>query len=202
MPKIIDKDKKKAEILRAAMQVFSQKGVANTKMIDIAKSARVGKGTIYEYFGSKEDIFREAFEKVYYESERLLEEAIGSTDDPEEKLKYIIQISLTSFMENSNDFIGLMMDFWAEGVRNKNEDVLKIIDLERLYNKMRNSIKNILQEGIQKGTFRELDTLSTASILIGSFDGLMLQWIMNPELIDFKRDAQTLLELTLHGIRK
>jgi len=105
-------------------------------------------------------------------------------------------------MENSNDFIGLMMDFWAEGVRNKNEDVLKIIDLEGLYNKMRNSIKNILQEGIQKGTFRELDTLSTASILIGSFDGLMLQWIMNPELIDFKRDAQTLLELTLHGIRK
>jgi AcrR family transcriptional regulator len=82
MPKIIDKDEKKAEILRAAMQVFSQKGVAKTKMIDIAKCARVGKGTIYEYFDSKEDIFREAFEKVYYESERLLEEAIGSTDDP------------------------------------------------------------------------------------------------------------------------
>jgi AcrR family transcriptional regulator len=32
------------------MQVFAQKGVAKTKMIDIAKSARVGKSTIYEYF--------------------------------------------------------------------------------------------------------------------------------------------------------
>ena len=41
------------------MQVFAKKGVAKTKMIDIATIARVGKGTIYEYFASKEDIFRE-----------------------------------------------------------------------------------------------------------------------------------------------
>jgi TetR/AcrR family fatty acid metabolism transcriptional regulator len=200
MPKIIDKDEKKAEILRAAMQVFSQKGVAKTKIIDIAKSARVGKGTIYEYFGSKEDIFREAFEKVYYESERLLEEAIVSTDDPEEKLKYIIQISLTSFMENSDDFIGIMMDFWAEGIRNKSADVLKIIDLEGLYGKFRKLISSILQDGINKGKFRELDTQITASVLIGAFDGLILQMIMNPKMINLKGVAQKMSELILSGI--
>jgi len=184
------------------MQVFAQKGVAKTKMIDIATTAGVGKGTIYEYFASKEDIFREAFNFVYSESELIIEEAINSTDDPEEKLRYIIEISLTSFIEKSNDFIGIMMEFWAEGVRNKNQDVLKIIDLEGLYGKMRQMINGILQEGIAQGKFRELDTISTASILIGSFDGLMLQWIMNPELIDFKGAVQTLLDLTLYGIRK
>lgn len=63
-------------------------------------------------------------------------------------------------------------------------------------------INGILKEGIAQGKFRELDTISTASILIGAFDGLMLQWIMNPDLISFKRNVQTLLEITFYGIRK
>ena len=87
------------------MQVFAQKGVVNTKMNDIAIIAGIGKGTIYEYFSNKEDIFQEAFNKVYHESELLIEEAIKSTDDPEEKLKYIMEISLTSFMEESKPLI-------------------------------------------------------------------------------------------------
>ena len=63
-PKIIDKEAKKAEILQAAMQVFSRKGVAKTRMADIAVAAGIGKGTIYEYFRSKEEIFAAAFQQV------------------------------------------------------------------------------------------------------------------------------------------
>ncbi len=47
-PKKIDKNAKKKQIIQAAMQVFSEKSVVNTKMIDIAKAAGIGKGTIYE----------------------------------------------------------------------------------------------------------------------------------------------------------
>ena len=56
-PKIVDKEAKKTQIIIAATQVFSKLGVAKTKMIDIAQAAGIGKGTIYEYFRSKEEIF-------------------------------------------------------------------------------------------------------------------------------------------------
>ena len=46
MPKIIDKNAKKQEIIQAAMKVFAQRGYANTKMAEIAEATNIGKGTI------------------------------------------------------------------------------------------------------------------------------------------------------------
>ncbi len=61
MPKIVDKEAKRKKILEASMRVFAKKGVENTKMKDIAKSAGIGKGTIYEYFNSRDEILQKSF---------------------------------------------------------------------------------------------------------------------------------------------
>ena len=54
---------KQRAILEAALQVFAEKGVAGTKIAEVAQRAGVGKGTIYEYYRSKEDLFFAVFEK-------------------------------------------------------------------------------------------------------------------------------------------
>ena len=76
-PKYVDKEEKKRDLLKAAMRVFAQRGVVNTKMADIALAAGIGKGTIYEYFRSKEDIFAEAYHLVF----QGIEEKIGAVLD-------------------------------------------------------------------------------------------------------------------------
>ncbi len=60
--RIVDKILKKQDILSAALKVFGRQGFANTKMIDIALEAGIGKGTIYEYFRSKDEIKTASFE--------------------------------------------------------------------------------------------------------------------------------------------
>ena len=50
------REKKRAEIMEAAFRLFLQKGYANTKIIEIANSAMIGKGTVDEYFKSKDQI--------------------------------------------------------------------------------------------------------------------------------------------------
>ncbi|MDT3700857.1 MAG: TetR/AcrR family transcriptional regulator, partial [Thermincola sp.] len=55
-----DSDKRK-KILKAAVKVFSQKGFHAAKVDEIAQLADVGKGTVYEYFSSKEEVFQEMF---------------------------------------------------------------------------------------------------------------------------------------------
>lgn len=58
-------------IIEAAIQVFSSKGYHNTRMEEIATVAGIGKGTIYEYFDSKLQLFQEMLEsslQSYYES--------------------------------------------------------------------------------------------------------------------------------------
>ena len=201
-PKIIDKEAKKAEILQAAMQVFSRKGVAKTRMADIAVAAGIGKGTIYEYFRSKEEIFAAAFQQVNQRAANLIGQSLQTTDDPVEQLRLLIDVSRQTFIEESADFAGIMMDFWAEGIRNKDEKILGTINLEQIYTEYRSLISGILNDGIQKGVFRPVDTASLAAIIIAALDGVMLQWIMTPELIDMKKITDVLIDGLMNGIRK
>jgi len=54
-----EKNQKRNDILASARSLFSERGFHNTKMEDIAQGAGVGKGTLYEYFKNKQDIFDE-----------------------------------------------------------------------------------------------------------------------------------------------
>ena len=56
------KNKKKDDIVTAAAHVFSQRGYSGTSVAEIALQAGIGKGTVYEYFSSKEDLFFAVFE--------------------------------------------------------------------------------------------------------------------------------------------
>jgi AcrR family transcriptional regulator len=53
------KEERRIEILRAAGRIFYLKGFEGTKMEDIAKEAGIGKGTLYGYFDSKQQLFEQ-----------------------------------------------------------------------------------------------------------------------------------------------
>jgi AcrR family transcriptional regulator len=52
-----EKEERRNSILDAAEKVFFSKGVREATMDDIAEEAEVSKGTIYLYFGSKEEVY-------------------------------------------------------------------------------------------------------------------------------------------------
>ena len=56
--------KKSQQILASAVALFIEKGYQNTKIIDIAEAAGVGKGTVYEYFSGKEELLLMVLENV------------------------------------------------------------------------------------------------------------------------------------------
>jgi len=202
MPRIVDKEQKKADILNVAMQVFARKGVVKTKMIDIAEAAGIGKGTIYEYFKSKEEIFTEAYNLIFSSMESSLLESIRSIDDPVEKLDRLVELSLQKIIVENAEFIGVMMDFWAEGIRNKDHQFLDILALHDIYSKYRKLIAGILTDGIEQGVFRNVDIHSLSAIMIAAMDGLLLQWIMDRDLFDMEQVARTYLDTFLNGIKK
>ena len=80
------REEKWTEIINAAIRVFSKHGVDGAKMEYIAKEAGIGKGTIYEYFASKERLFEEMLKFSMEEFRQGLEENIGLGKTIEEKL--------------------------------------------------------------------------------------------------------------------
>jgi len=199
--RIVDKEARKAEILKAAISIFAKNGIVNTKMSEIAATAGIGKGTIYEYFRSKEDIFAEAYQTIFAGVERDIGEVLTSDLGPEDKLRKLMLISIEAFLGDGGDFAGIMMSFWSEGIRNKDERIIGIINLEEIYADYRLMIASILDEGVRQGIFQVSDTRMTASVLIGAMDGIMLQWIMDQTVFEPSNAVEVLLECYLSGIR-
>ena len=202
MPKVVDKEAKKNEIVQAAIRVFAKKGVANTKMADIARAVGIGKGTIYEYFKNKNEIFTESFNHYMEMVDTVMGKQLFKVTDPVQKLKALI-IGWTEIMSDFGyDYIEVMLEFWAEGIRRNHDGGMGLSDMNKLYADYRTVVKAILDEGIRLGKFKKMNTTLTASILIGALDGLMLQWILDKSLFTIDDAATHLFDEFLQGIIK
>jgi len=58
---VMDKTDRKSIIIDGALQVFSNKGYASTRMADIAKEAEMSYGLVYHYFENKENSLRQSW---------------------------------------------------------------------------------------------------------------------------------------------
>ena len=116
-PKIVDKEEKRNKILESAIRVFAKFGLPNTKMVQIAEAAGIGKGTIYEYFKSKEELAVAAFNVVMKEAQVQIAKRISKIEVPVEKLRTYILCWLDIMHEEFLDYADIMLDIWAEGVR-------------------------------------------------------------------------------------
>jgi AcrR family transcriptional regulator len=201
-PKIVDKEVKRAMILDAAMKLFARKGVNATKMADIAISAGIGKGTIYEYFPTKESIFMAGFEQFYLQMENALSEILSSPLSPTEKLENILSVSMDFLIKGDPDFARVMMEFWAEGIRREETDKPLSFNLKEIYAHYRKILTDIIEEGIGQGIFHSLSPSTVASLLIGTLDGIYLQWFLDPDGVDFEGAEKILLNILYNGIKK
>lgn len=79
------KEDRPAEIIAAALESFTERGFAATRLDDIAARAGVTRGTLYLYFKGKEELFkaviREGLLPVLERGEKMVEEHRGSTED-------------------------------------------------------------------------------------------------------------------------
>jgi AcrR family transcriptional regulator len=64
MPRVVDREARRAEIVSAAAATFAEQGVAKTAVSDIVKAAGVAQGTFYLYFGSKDDVVLAVAERI------------------------------------------------------------------------------------------------------------------------------------------
>ena len=75
-----EREFKKQEILDAAIHIFAKKGFKATTLDEIAEKSEFGKGTLYNYFSSKEDIYKEIISSVIAENKKNVLEAEEITE--------------------------------------------------------------------------------------------------------------------------
>jgi len=199
MPKIIDKKQKKQHILKAAIEVFASRGFKETKIASIAENAGIGKGTVYEYFKSKDELFQNAFYEFMDEINTAITDKMYTIVDPVEKLRAFFRACTEILDSPLSDFLDVIMDFWAEGIKNKEKKPQ--IDLKSMYEEYRLMIQNLLDDCIVEKKFIKVDTHLTSSLIIGALDGLMIQWIVDKDVFDLKEAISLLRDRIIDSLK-
>jgi AcrR family transcriptional regulator len=101
------------EILEVAARLFAKRGYSETDTQLLAEELGVGKGTIYRYFPSKQDLFLAAVDRVMRKMLEVILDRIGDTEDPLERIYTAIRTFLTFFHENP-EFIELLIQERAQ----------------------------------------------------------------------------------------
>jgi TetR/AcrR family fatty acid metabolism transcriptional regulator len=199
-PRTVDKAQKREQILRAALNVFARQGVSNFKMTDIAERAAVGKGTLYEYFPSKDDLISGAFNLLLTDFESDLFEQIDQDTDPVVKIRHLVRASC-SFFKDQRERLDVMFDLWANSIPHIGTKPL-IRDMDQAYYKMIGWLEEIIRDGIDRDIFKSVDTRFTASMIIAVLDGLMYQAVLGLIELDPVKISEELSHTFLDGIMK
>ncbi|MCD4770054.1 MAG: TetR family transcriptional regulator C-terminal domain-containing protein, partial [Bacteroidales bacterium] len=149
---------------------------------------------------SKQAIFEDAFLHFTEQADTGIAKRIFKLDDPVKKLEAWIDGWVDAIQIQSAHFIEIMIDFWAEGVRERQST--KVLNMDRIYSEYRIAIAGILNDGIAKGMIREHNTSLTAALFIGAMDGVALQWILDRNTFDLKEAAEEIKTTFIQGIRK
>lgn len=169
-PIVVDKELKRQHIMGSALNVFLRKGYRETKIKDIAEEAGIGKGTIYEYFDSKEDLGVQIYEWINIIEETQRKNELSMIDDPLERLRVYVLGIIDSHIRFSSfhDFVfGLWADVTRKRVEKNEGDELE----EALYESM-SSLRSVLRYGEEKGLLKLVDIDVTAVLLFSAIDGI------------------------------
>lgn len=198
MVRIVDKEAKRRALLEAAAGCFAKAGYDATSMEDVAAAADVSKGSLYDYFAGKEDLFYGVFE---WRQQRLAESASAQflpELPPAEQILRGVDVAVTA-MAAEIALYPVSLEVWAaaarSGTRGRFGDAMRA-----LYSRYRALFAALLRSGQDAGEFvadAEVDKL--AAVLVGAIDGLLLQYWLDPSF-DPRAAAREFLRVFLAGI--
>lgn len=172
-PRVTDqyKTEVKEKIVQAAITTFSKYGYDKTRMDDIAKSAKLGKGTLYLYFKSKEELFYDISENSIKE----LKEQLSKLFSKKEDLVHDAEKFYDQYRNLIHDSEKVSFEIIAESSRNPK--LRKALYEQRM--KVYGIVIDYLRRQIEKGFFRkDMDVNAIASGLVALYDGLTISKLL------------------------
>jgi len=166
------KEERRQQILAIALHLFATKGLAATRIADIATASGISQGLLYHYYRSKEEIYVElikgAFERMNGACRWL--EAQNAT--PYEKIKMALEGLLQNLSENENNaryYLLIDQATVSEAIPAKAKQIIQQENMVPY-----ETIKRIILQGQQEGSIKNYDPADLALIFWTSIKGLAI----------------------------
>jgi len=146
----------KQEVLDTALELFSQSGFHNVSMQQIAESSEFSVGTLYNFFDSKETLFKELISSCRQRIQGTLMEILDAPGTEEQRLTALIRY-MPELLEKHATTIKL----YVSELGIKAAKLSKDQDHQDFHTVVETRMEQIIADGVRKGIFREVDPAIT-----------------------------------------
>ena len=161
MAKIVDKVQKKKDIALSCKELFVKKGINSLTISELAKTAGVGKGTIYEYFKNKEEIVFAIVNILMQKHSEKLENQLSSLESTKDKIK---KFSEFFYNEDEYELREIYKEFISVTLVNPTEQMIEFqTQSNKHYYKL---FEEIIQAGIDKDELVEQSIFLSRGIFV------------------------------------
>lgn len=176
---------RKPQILAAAAEVIAERGLASTRIADVAERAGTSPPAVLYWFGSKDELLTEALtidEDRFYGA---ITERLAALESPRHRLRLLIEACAVEYD------LALWMELWGRALRDRGAAAAR----QRLDERWRGQIADVIRDGQEAGEFRDVDADDMAAVLASLLDGLAVQVTLTDPAIP----ASRMRDLTVCG---
>ena len=163
-----EREVRKEAIIAGALKVFNQLGIDKTTMDQIAKESGFGKATLYYYFSSKEEVFIEIMNYGWVDLWKGIETQIISDFSPRKKFIDIVK-EIAKIVTADKVLYGFLFTAPNYIQEPKNQT------WKKYQNRLYSVLQSIIEDGIQKKEFLDIDP----GLLMKAIGGLFHQLLIN-----------------------
>jgi AcrR family transcriptional regulator len=196
-----DEQRKRREILAAALAVFAEGGFHNTTMAQISKAAQYPLGTIYKYFPGKKEMYHDLVIERVHELGRILYDIAHRQDlSVTDRLLAALKAQARFYRDNQDVvkiYISERSNIDSVSMPNLNERV------NRLHERMVRLFENLFDQGIQDGVFKSFPPRDMAELFADIVHSAAWSGLFRKPDKDLEdRRLSMIFEMVASGIKK
>jgi AcrR family transcriptional regulator len=193
------KEIREKQIKEAALRLFSEKGFHNTTVTQIADEAELGKGTIYWYWKSKEDLAFSLVSDMLDDFVMLIEGARDAEGPVIARLESLVE-KVAELYYQETEYLRLLWKFRVDRSYIFSEEYTSRV--ASYYLRMRKALEGMIEEGIGNGELRRLDPKRMAFIFLGIVEGLELEWLENEDELSMRDALVEAMGIVIAGVAR
>ena len=189
---------RKDRIMDAALRIFAEKTFQDATISEISKASGVSEATIYEYFGTKEDLLFAIPEKISNDTLKESQMVLPFIKDVEGRMRALL-LSYILLYQNNPHYSALVLLQLMSNKRFRQTAAHEAI------RRSAHGLLDCIRDGIADGTFRkDADAYLIRSMLMGTIEHLFIHWHMQgmpKKEKDIMSMFDPFLEIVMNGIR-
>ncbi len=188
----------KESIVRESTRLFLANGFRGASVKQITEAVGIGKGTLYWYFKSKDEILETVFRKFEREFMDGFMSAVQRCDGDFVAKYKVFHRFATEFARDNRELALAFHTLMSEivGTNTRAEKVTK-----EIWERYGVFLEAMLEDGKREGTVpEEIDSTTCAHVIMASHTGMLVQWFVNGESFDVPAFVRTFRSFLLRGI--